>query len=62
VQKAALTALRYDVVRVYYARLVDDGTRPERARVSVARKLAACALTVWQRRAEFDLNQAFAQH
>jgi transposase len=61
-KSAALTALRYDAVRVYYERLVDDGTRPELARVSVARKLAACALTVWQRRTEFDLNQAFAQH
>lgn len=61
-KSAALTALRYDAVRVYYERLVNDGTRPELARVSVARKLAACALTVWQRRTEFDLNQAFAQH
>jgi transposase len=61
-KSAALTALRQETVRAYYERLVEGGTRPELARVSLARKLAACALTIWQRRTEFDLNQAFTQH
>lgn len=61
-KSAALTALRYEAVRAYYERLVENGTRPELARVSLARKLAACTLTIWQRRTEFDLDQAFARH
>jgi transposase len=58
---AALTALRYEAIKAYYQRLIDQGTRPELARVSVARKLASIALTVWQRREEFDVKKAFAQ-
>jgi transposase len=58
---AALTALRDEAFKDYYQGLVDDGTRPELARVSVARKLAAITLTIWQRREEFDSKKAFAQ-
>jgi hypothetical protein len=58
---AALTALRHEAIKAYYQRLIDQGTRPELARVSVARKLASIALTVWQRREEFDVKKAFAQ-
>jgi len=61
-KSAALTALRYEAVRAYYERLVEGDTRLELARVWLARKLAACALTIWQRRTEFDPHQAFAQH
>lgn len=60
-KSAALTALRHDAVKAYYQRLIDQGTRPELARVSVARKLASIALTIWQRREEFDAKKAFAQ-
>jgi transposase len=58
---AALTALRHTAVKAYYQHLVDDGVRPELARVSVARKLASIALAVWQRREEFDAKKTFAQ-
>lgn len=58
---AALTALRHEAFKAYYQGLIDDGTRPELARVSVARKLAAIVLTIWQRREEFDAKKAFAQ-
>jgi transposase len=58
---AALAALRHETVKAYYQRMIDQGTRPELARVSVARKLAAVALTIWQRREEFDAKKAFAQ-
>jgi hypothetical protein len=53
--------LRYEAIKAYYQRLIDQGTRPELARVSVARKLASIALTIWQRREEFDVKKAFAQ-
>jgi transposase len=58
---AALTALRRKEVKAYYQRLIDQGTRPELARVSLSRKLAAIALRIWQRREEFDAKKAFAQ-
>ncbi len=58
---AALAALRHEAIKTYYQRLIDHGTRPELARVSVARKLASIALTVWQRREEFNVKKAFAQ-
>lgn len=51
---AALSALGYEEIRAYYQQLVDHGTRPELARVSVARKLAAIALTIWQRKEDYD--------
>jgi transposase len=58
---AALTALRHEAIKAYYQRLIDHGTRPELARLSVARKLSSIALTIWQRREEFDAKKAFAQ-
>ena len=60
-KSAALTALRHESIKAYYQRLISKGTRPELARVSVARKLASIALTIWQRREEFDAKKAFAQ-
>ena len=60
-KSAALTALRHEAVKAYYQRLIDNGTRPELARVSVARKLASIALTIWQRRVAFDTQKTFAQ-
>jgi hypothetical protein len=41
--------------------LVNAGTKPELARISVARKLAAVTLAVWQRREEYDQNLVFAK-
>ena len=57
---AALTALRQAAVKAYYERQLERGAKPEMARLSLARKLAALTLTLWQRREEFDLNKAFA--
>src|SRR5215813_14571987 len=58
---AAMSALRYPAPKAYYQRLVDEGARPEIARVSLARKLAAIALVIWQRREEYDAKKTFAQ-
>lgn len=58
---AALTALQYKTWRAYYDGLVTAGTKPELARISVARKLAAVTLAVWQRREEYDQNKVFAK-
>jgi transposase len=59
---AALAALRHEPVKDYYQRLVNRGTKPELARISLARKLAAITLAVWQRREEFDIHRAFTQN
>jgi len=58
---AALTALRQEAVKAYYQRLIDRGTKPELARVCLARKLASIALTLWQRREQYSAQKAFAQ-
>jgi hypothetical protein len=58
-KSAALTSLRYEECQAYYRRLVEGGTRPELARVSVARKLAAAALALWQRKEEYDPKKFF---
>jgi len=42
----------------YYQRQLEKGQRPELARLSLARKLAAITLTVWKSRSEFDPAQA----
>jgi len=54
-KSAALTSLRQEECKAYYQRLVAHGTRPELARVSVARKLASAGLTLWQRKEELSL-------
>ena len=59
-KSAALYSLRYEECKAYYQRLVEGGTRPELARVSVARKLAAAALALWQRKEEYDPKKFFA--
>jgi transposase len=56
---AALSALAYPEIRAYYDRLVEQGTRAALARVSLARKLAAITLTLWQRREDYDAAKAF---
>jgi transposase len=58
---AALTALHDPIFKAYYERLVQQGTKPELARVAVARKLAAVALTLWQRHEDYDPQKVFAQ-
>ena len=58
-KSAALTSLRYEECQAYYQRLVEGGTRPELARVSVARKLAAAALAIWQRKVKYDPKKFF---
>jgi transposase len=58
-KSAALISLRSEECKAYYQRLVEGGTRPALARVSVARKLAAAALTLWQRKEEYDPKKFF---
>jgi hypothetical protein len=54
---AALTASRCEPFKGWYAQLVTRGLRPELARVTVARKIAAITLSVWKSGEVFDADQ-----
>jgi len=53
-KSAATHACSCGVYKEYYTRLVEGGMRPEMARLSVARKLAAAVLAVWKKGEVFD--------
>jgi hypothetical protein len=52
-----LTASRCEPFKGWYVELVTRGLRPELARVTVARKIAAITLSVWKSGAAFDADQ-----
>jgi transposase len=56
-KSAALTALRHDPFKTWYAQLLARGLRPELARVTVARKIAAITLAVWKKGEAFDAGK-----
>jgi transposase len=58
---AAKSALQHAEIRAYHQRLVERGTRKSLASVSVARKLAAITLTLWQRKEKYDPKKIIAQ-
>jgi len=53
-KSAALMALRCEPFKTWYAELLARGLRPELARVTMARKLAAITLAVWKAGENFD--------
>ncbi len=48
-----MVAWNYQIKKIY-TRLVEKGTRPELARLTIARKLAAVALSVGKSGEEYD--------
>jgi transposase len=40
--------------REFYAGLLDQGMKPEMARLTLARKIAAITLTLWKKEERFD--------
>jgi len=44
-------------LRDFYVALLDKGMRPEMARLTLARKIAAIALTLWKKEERFDVEQ-----
>jgi len=56
-KSAALTASRYEPFKSSYAALLERGLRPELARITVARKIAAITLAVWKKGEAFDANR-----
>ena len=47
--------------RDFYATLIAKGMKPEMARLTLARKVAAITLTLWKKGARFDADQLKAQ-
>jgi transposase len=60
-KSAALTASRCDPFRSCYAELLARGLRPELARVTIARKIAAITLAVWKKGEAFDGSKLIKQ-
>jgi transposase len=60
-KSAATHASSCGAYKEYYARLVAGGMRPEMARLSVARKLAAVVLAVWKKGESFDERMIMSQ-
>jgi hypothetical protein len=56
-KSAALTATRCEPFKSCYAELPARGLRPEPARVTVARKIAAITLAVWKKGERFDAGK-----
>ena len=54
---AALTASRCEPFKSWYAELVERGLRPELARVTIARRIAAITLAVWKSGEAFDADK-----
>jgi transposase len=46
------------VFRPHFDHLVESGMRPEMARLTVARKIAATSLAIWKKGEKFDLGKA----
>ena len=47
--------------RDFYAALLTNGMKPEMARVTLARKIAAITLTLWKKEERFDAEQLKTQ-
>lgn len=60
-KSAALTAARSEPFKSCYAELLARGLRPELARVTVARKIAAITLAVWKKGETFDAGKLIKQ-
>ena len=56
-KSAAVEALKREPLKSYYQGLVKKGIKPELARLSVARKLAAITLSVWKKREGFKAEE-----
>ncbi len=48
-------------LREFYAALLGKGIRPEMARLTLARKMAAITLTMWKKGVDFDAQQLHRQ-
>ncbi len=57
---AAQKSVRSEAFGQYYENLLNKGTRPALAQVSLARKIAAIALSVWKNQTDFKAQRSAA--
>ncbi|MFC2172238.1 transposase [Acidobacteriota bacterium] len=55
---AAITAKSCSALKEYYQRRIDEGMKPEMARLTVARKMAAICLAMWKKGESYEENKA----
>jgi hypothetical protein len=48
-------------LRDFYVALLDKGMKPEMAKLTLARKMAAIALTLWKKEERFDAEHLKTQ-
>jgi hypothetical protein len=48
-------------LREFYSALLAKGIRPDMARLTLARKMAAITLTIWKKGVDFDAQQVHRQ-
>ena len=60
-KSAALTASRCEPFKTRYAEMLARGLRPELARVTMARKIAALTLAIWKAGADFEAGKLSGQ-
>jgi transposase len=60
-KSAATHSCSCGVYKEYYEKLIGDGMRPEMARLSVTRKLAAAVLAVWKKGKSFDADMIMSR-
>jgi hypothetical protein len=60
-KSAAQAASRCEPFKSWYAGLLAKGLRPELARVTIARKIAAVTLAVWKSGASFEAGEVVKQ-
>jgi len=53
-----ITQRNQDPIHARYARLVDGGTKPTLAKLSLARMIAATVLRMWKNEEEYDPGRA----
>jgi hypothetical protein len=53
-KSAALEAMKSETIKGIYSRLLGQGIRPEMARLTIGRKLAAVALAIFKSGEEYD--------
>lgn len=58
---AAITILQDAAWRAYYDQMIEKKKRPEMARLSIARKIAAVTLAVWQQHEDYDQGKVFSK-
>jgi len=60
-KSAALDAIGREPMKGYYAAMIEKKMRPEMARLTVARKIAAVVLVVWKSQEEYDETKLIKQ-